>query len=395
MEKVSGLSRLSTQVVTFASLISGNKERYGVILMNEVVKTIVTNPIVLKMINHYEKKLSQGKVKVLLYHRISPINTNWSLKPIHPKDFDEQIKFIKENYTIIPLAKLKEYLNKKEEIQQRKYAVITFDDGYKDNYLYAYPILKKYGVPATFFITSGMIGTNQLFWWDRVGYAIYHTNLKQIQIKEFGLFSLNSYKDRKAAIKRINTQLKQVPEDVKNNIINHLWEECKLSEVIDIRDNLAMSWEDILDMKADQYDFGAHSMNHPILTNLTLEQLEWQIRDSKKILEENLKMKVNSFAYPNGTRNDYNQTAMDLLRQEGFDYAVTTLCGFNNDTTDCYQLKRVDCGTSLKILQFKISALYCKLEDIKASLNQSVSLMHFYFKKDGETADAISGYNTK
>ena len=85
-------------------------------------------------------------------------------------------------------------------------AIVTFDDGYKDNYIYAYPILKKYQIPATIFLTYDYIGQDDLFWWDQIGYIIDHSRNKHIDIKNLGIFSLA---DRKKKLSCIHFLLKK------------------------------------------------------------------------------------------------------------------------------------------------------------------------------------------
>ena len=103
-----------------------------------------------------------------------------------------------------------------------KAVVITFDDGYKDNYLYAYPILKKHRIPATIFLATGHIDTGKLFWWDKVSYVIRHTNVGQLNLGELGTYSVQSDLDRFHTNFIITEGLKKLPNVRKNLLIEKL-----------------------------------------------------------------------------------------------------------------------------------------------------------------------------
>jgi peptidoglycan/xylan/chitin deacetylase (PgdA/CDA1 family) len=328
-------------------------------------------------LNFYEKEFAKNQVKVIMYHRVSPQNENWCLRPLQPMDFEEHIKFLKQNYTIIPLVKLKDYCIKEDIGNNKKNLVIsTFDDGYKDNYLYAYPILKKHNVSATFFLTSGLIDTKDLFWWDQVGYLIYNTKEKQIKVTGLGEYTLNSEKDKLTIKSNIIAKLKRMENERKNQIIEELWNKCKLSKDRELNEHMIMSWDDIAEMKNDGFDFGAHTVDHPIMTNLALKELRRQIIDSKTTIQQKLNTRITAFAYPNGTIKDFDESIIHLLHNEGFEYAVTTVPGFNKQPSDFFKLNRVSGDGDLKMLQLKLSIFYCRLANIRIKFSDICKLQN-------------------
>ncbi len=119
------------------------------------------------------RKITNSQVAILLYHRISPAEDTYH-RPLDPVSFREQIKYIADNFKILGLEQLAGMIRSGRSLPE-KAAVITIDDGYRDSYDYAYPILQEYEVPATVFVVTGNLDNRELFWWDRVEYILKHT----------------------------------------------------------------------------------------------------------------------------------------------------------------------------------------------------------------------------
>jgi peptidoglycan/xylan/chitin deacetylase (PgdA/CDA1 family) len=268
------------------------------------------------------RKLTKSQVAVLMYHRVCPRNDNWSLDPLSPQGFEKQMEYFCRNFEVISLAELSRYL------QQRKYlpekaVVITFDDGYKDNYLYAYPIIKKYHIPATIFLTTGHIGTGRLFWFDKVGYIIQHTSVNNLDLGKFGNHARKSNIDNLHTKVTIIERLKRMPEEEKNFLIERLLSISRITNIpTDVGKELILTWDEVKEMSNDGVDFGAHSVSHPILTNIPLEQAKMEILQSKKDIEEELSKEVIAFSYPNG---DFNSEISKFIQESGFTCAVSVL----------------------------------------------------------------------
>ncbi|MFC2002761.1 polysaccharide deacetylase family protein [Chloroflexota bacterium] len=267
------------------------------------------------------RKLTKSQVAILMYHRVCPLKNNWGLEPISPQDFESQIEYFCRNYEILPLGELVQYVQQKNSFPE-KAVVITIDDGYKDNYLYAYPILRRYHIPATVFLTTGHIGKGNLFWFDKVSYIIQHTTVNQISLDELGSYSLQSELDKSHAGLIITERLKRLPEERKNLLIEKLLSISGVDIPVDLGKELILSWDEIKEMSSGGIHFGAHSVNHPILTNMPLEQAEWEIAQSKKDIEEKLGKEVTAFSYPNG---DFSSEIAKFIKESGFTCAVSVL----------------------------------------------------------------------
>ena len=304
------------------------------------------------------RKLTKSQVGILLYHSVSPSHANWNLKPLNPPSFERQMEYLRQNYEILPLDRLVQYIRQGTPLPE-KAVVITFDDGYKDNYLYAYPILVKHGIPATIFITTGHIGSSKLFWFDEVKYLVQLTPLNQLDLDELGSYPLRTEADRFRNSLIISRKLRKLPEESKRGLIGKLINTCQ----VDIPDNLGealfLSWDEVREMSEDGISFGAHTVTHPVLTNLPLERARWEIVQSKKDIEEELGKEVTAFAYPFGL---FNAEIAGLVKESVFTSAVTTESELVNRMANPYELPRI--GTVGDFNKFKVvfSGLYQDLQ---------------------------------
>lgn len=209
---------------------------------------------------------------ILNYHSIHPVH-KFATKP---DDFEKQMEYMVMNFKIISLHDLYEIRTSKKDISG-KFCVLTFDDGYEDNYEYAFPILKKFGINATIFLTTGFINGEV----DIAKRDIIYGGLKPLK------------------------------------------------------------WEQILRMKAEGLSFGCHTHTHPILSDISLNDAENEIIYSKEILEKRLNETIKMFAYPLGQRRTFNTSIADLLRKHGFESACSTIWGCDNSYTDIFGLHRI------------------------------------------------------
>lgn len=295
---------------------------------------------------------SNSKVAVLTYHRICNKNDDWSLNPLPVKSFKEHLKFLTNSYNIISLDDLVDLMTKKEPIHE-KTVVLTFDDGYKDNYINAYPLLRKYEIPATIFLTSKLIGSGELVWADKVGYIIYNSSIDQIKIDELGEYSLGSKFEKYQTFSDIKRKLVNRTELEKSSFIDKLANLCQVEIPKDAGCELMLSWDEVREMNENNIDFGAHTINHPVLPKLTPKEAKWEILESKKVLEENLQKKVTHFSYPYGT---FNQDVVNIIRELNFKSAVTLNQNLiNTKKDDLYTLSRMDGFADLNFLKLFLS----------------------------------------
>ncbi|MFC1938434.1 polysaccharide deacetylase family protein [Chloroflexota bacterium] len=303
------------------------------------------------------RALNQPQVAILMYHSVGTQENLGTVPIIRPHDFEDQIAYLCRWFEIMPFDKLVQCVQSKGGLPKRA-AVITFDDGYKDIYLYAYPILKRYNVPATIFLTTGHIGTANPFWWDKVGYIIKNTKQATFELDELGAYSLRSNGSRLKTISRIVEGLKKVEDEKKELLIERLMTTLGMQLPANLGKELILSWDDVREMNDGDIAFGAHSITHPILTKLSLKQAEYEIVQSKKDIEEKLNRVVTAFSYPNGQFSDFNSQIKKILKKSSFTCAFTTIPRMITPGIDLYELPRIDPGWDFNTFKVGLSGLY-------------------------------------
>ena len=181
--------------------------------------------------------------------------------------FIEQIKWLKQNVKILSEKELIDVLDAKRAPSGLN-VLITFDDGYRDNYTLAYPALKKLNVPAIFFIPTNLINTRQVGWWDIIAYLIKNTKKPYI-IFEDKKFLLHV--ERKKTIEFFNNKMKLEKAEKTANLLKTLAEVCEVDMPdFDKQDSQLMTWEQIREVSKNNISIGAHTHTHRVLSTLDL-----------------------------------------------------------------------------------------------------------------------------
>jgi peptidoglycan/xylan/chitin deacetylase (PgdA/CDA1 family) len=272
----------------------------------------------------------------LIYHRVlaneDPLN-NWDPTDL---EFEDQIRALSTCFTMLPLGEALERLA--SESLPPSAACVTFDDGYADNVAVALPILKKHGVPATFFVATGYLDGGRM-WNDTVIEAIRASGLAEIDLHEWGVgvLALGDVQARRRAIRTILDKLKQVPAAER---------EARAMELESMANarlprDLMMRTEQVSALRAAGMEIGAHSVTHPILTQVSYAAARKEIAESRERLSAILREPVSFFAYPNGRPGrDYTAEHVAMVRELGFRAAVSTAWGVATRHCDWFQLPR-------------------------------------------------------
>ena len=291
------------------------------------------------LLKHFQK----NRVIILMYHRFSdkaePFKT-------HQSAFENQVKFLKKNFSFISLKHYSEILEKKRENLPRNPIILTIDDGYQDNYTFAYPILKKYSVPATIFLTTDFISKKAWLWPNKLEFILKSSSRKVFYFplgKKAVQFSVDDFKNWHNTQLAIFNYCRTLPDKEKDQTLNKLARRLKVSVPEKTQgDFQPLSWDQIREMGNHLVHFGSHTCSHPILSRLTTEQLQYELIQSKLDLEENISSGVRLFCYPNGQIEDINYEAIQAVKSAGYRCAVTTVNGFNNiEKTNLFLLKRI------------------------------------------------------
>ncbi len=267
-------------------------------------------------------------VLILNYHRIgdrrhSLLDRNlWSATD---EDFDIQIATIAKQFDVIGLADLEGALKK----PNGRFVMVTFDDGYRDNYTNAYPILKSHGVPATFFITTGFLDVPKVPWWDEIAWMVRTTPLDALDVNPWTSTPVPfDEPEREVAIGRLLSVFKGLPNEVTEDYLDFLAEALGTGRCPSrIARELWMTWDMIREMRNNEMTFGGHTVTHPILSNQSSQDQDWEVGECKRRLVEELNEPIEAFSYPVGGRSSFNAFTRAALMNHGFRWAFTYVGG--------------------------------------------------------------------
>ena len=274
--------------------------------------------------------LNPDMLTVLNYHRIcDPEGPDAFFKPnisATPEMFDAQLGYLEKNFNVISVKDLVAWLDGERELPEHA-ALITFDDGYKDNYLNAFPALKRRFLPAVIFLATGYIENNRPFYWDLLAYAMMQTNNDNLSLRIGGTFDWETEDEKKKNIRPLVEALKYLAEDQKLQAVNEAIQKLDVAIPDELFDDLFLSWDDVRVMVKDGIEMGGHTVNHPILTRVPPEIALNEIVGSKKKIEAEIGRRVLSFAYPNGQQGDYNKRMKAYVKKAGYETAFSLRSG--------------------------------------------------------------------
>ncbi len=289
-----------------------------------------------------EARNSKKSITILAYHKITDTNEGLSLST-SIATFKKQLQYIVRHYKIVSLKQAIGFLRSRA-LLPGKMAVITFDDGTKDIFLNAFPFLKESKIPATIFLTIDPIEKHKLLWFDFIPIVIKNSRRKTLDLQEFGMgkYLINSREEKELATERIVKSAKKMNKELREKLCESLQNKLSISdeELKGAADEEILTWEEIRQMRDAGIEIGAHTMSHTILTNLPLEEARLEICESKRIIEDKLRERVELFAYPNGSSSDFNDNIIRILKENNFQGACTLMNGNSND--DVFALHRVN-----------------------------------------------------
>ena len=251
---------------------------------------------IFRFINKISQQYPIQGVPILLYHRVGTAED--CKRPVTcttVEKFEEQIQYLKgTGYHFASINEVVNYVKGKGALSSKSVAV-TFDDGYADNYVHAFPILRRYGAKATIFVNTAFIG-------------------------------------REVPLKISQNTFVEVPKERADAVFRFL------------------SWDEIKEMYQGGIDFQPHCHTHPDLVKLEAELAKDELIRSKRILEETLGERRDFFSYPFGR---YNNTVISLLKEHGFKAALAVRPGIAKPAMDVYTLPRTCVDSGFSLARFK------------------------------------------
>jgi peptidoglycan/xylan/chitin deacetylase (PgdA/CDA1 family) len=236
--------------------------------------------------------------------------------------FEQHLEFYNQEFTVISVEQLIDKIEANEVID-KKYAVITFDDGYIDNYTVAFPLLKKHQTPAAFYIATDYLDEPHIPWWDEVAWLVRHSNINTIKLKSWQKpvdISKGSIVHKVRAVLR---EIKQEQERTMADKIAELEVICQCRMPEDLRaSSLFMNWQQAKEMSDNNMHIGSHTLSHTILSHLSEAVQETEITKSKAKIEAFLKKETTSIAYPVGGKNAFTTTTQALAKKANNNFII-------------------------------------------------------------------------
>jgi peptidoglycan/xylan/chitin deacetylase (PgdA/CDA1 family) len=296
----------------------------------------------------YERLVGRS-LTILAYHRVLPAEQKVAYfdpeLAVTPETFREHCVVLGKHYTVLPLAAAVDALKTepRTSLSDRPLAAVTFDDGYRDNLIYAAPVLEQNGLRATFFPVADLVGSNVPPWYDRAARALMSLARRGSIDKiwreleqEYSLGTSFSWKQRPAPVNDAIAASKRLGPDQRKALLQRV--EMEAGRTADWRtEDLIMDFTELRRLDAQGHEIGSHGCSHEILTGLGDARLVHEVTDSRKLLEAGLDRSVRSFSYPNG---NVDERVSRAVQNAGYQFAVTTETGSNNEPDNPYLLKR-------------------------------------------------------
>ena len=269
------------------------------------------------------RRLSRRTPRVLMYHRFAwePSSGFTSLEC-----FRRQVRHIKQHYNPMTLGHLIHAIENEGHAPPNT-VVITIDDGYRDFYEIAFPVLKEEGVPATLFVATGFIDRALWLWPDQVRWLLERAE----EIPEsvvIGRVTLApgrlTRETRDTNWTQLINHLLKVPDEEKHRLIEELATELGLTLPVEAPQAFqSANWDEIREIHEGGIEIGGHTVTHPSLGQVDRQQAEREIVGCRDAIERHLGHRPRSFCYPNGQREDYTPEAKHIVQEAGFSAAVT------------------------------------------------------------------------
>tara|TARA_B100000519_G_C14260974_1_gene447946 strand:- start:1024 stop:2001 length:978 start_codon:yes stop_codon:yes gene_type:complete len=303
-----------------------------------------------KSLKNFNNRIND-ELTILLYHGVTSSKSkgieNYSGKHILKDQFYKQMKYLKENCHVLSIEEYI-YLRDNKDSLPQKSVIISFDDGFENNYSDAAPILNDLNLEAVFYISSGVIGTELMFWVDILEDCInlYADRQLKITLDTSVEFDMNTNQQKIIALEKIKSFLKASDKVNRERIVNKIQELTQIVPSVSHASNYTkLTWKQLKEMHSNElFIIGGHSLYHDILTNFEGEQLEREIRKSIEILELNLNSKIQHYSYPEGQKEHYNEESIKILKDCGIICSPSAIVGLNKMEQDLFNLRRVMVG---------------------------------------------------
>jgi len=318
-------------------------------------------------LNRLFRTLNAHKWRILMYHGVTATGLDQYCWTILDRDsFAWQMDYLRAHYSVQSAQALLD--EGKNDTRHR--AVITFDDGLRNTYTDAWPILKERKLQAVCFVLPGLSDTSCLIWADEIYQLLVHCVTVRPDLSRFGLEGIVLDRSLKGYEKQINLllqALKTMPHGRQWEVLSYLRTLGTHGTRVNSGPFALMSLEEIKELsESDEFEICPHSQTHPILSSLDRNGQEKEIDTCLAALRARQIPYIGLFAYPNGRPEDFNEYTIELLRSRGLKAALTSIDGHWTPQTDQFRIPRIAIGAGVSRWEFKarLSGFYYSLKHI-------------------------------
>lgn len=299
----------------------------------------------------------RGRVAILTYHRVLPpaeLHRHYVQPGMYVRAdvFETQMRFVKEHFDLLSLSELLARWQHGGLDANRAYCAVTFDDGWLDNYRYAYPVLRRLRIPATIFLVTGFVGTDQWFWPDRLAYALVCRRLRAGAASARAQLELEieSAIERWKRMRR--TDIEQELEQLRWSV-GARWP----------RERMVVNWAEVEEMSSSGISFGSHSVSHAILAREDAGMAWREIHGSLHELRQRRINHVPVFCYPNG---EHSENLICQVQAAGYQAAVASIPGCEGlKPSGLFTLRRIavhnDVSDTVPLFSFHLAGIERRL----------------------------------
>jgi len=329
----------------------------------EKAASILSPPLYYSQLHRLTSPIYGGMGQILMFHRVLPVSDrprihNHKSLEITPEQLERVIVFFKKrDYEFISLDDLSR--RRGEFPGKRKFVVFTFDDGYVDNYQYAYPVFKKHNVPFTIYVATCLPDSQAVLWWYLLEDIVLNRGQLQLEVEGKKVsFRSETMKEKEIAFNKIRNWFALADEKRLLALVGSLFSGNEDAISAKTRE-LSLTWQQIIELSQDPLvTIGSHTVNHFPLDSLTTEKSTYEIAQSKKIIESHIDKEVKHFCYPLGS---HGKKEIEILKNTTYTTSTTIKMAniFPENLEHPFSLPRIMINslTTDKILSLQINGL--------------------------------------
>lgn len=295
------------------------------------------------------RSLLRRDLRILAYHRVlehvEPDGFSFDVDLISAsaEDFRQQMLHVRDHFIPLRFDQVLSYVDADQRLPEGA-VLVTFDDGYDDNYRVAFPILRDLGMSAMFFVSTGHIDTGEPYIYDWLVHMVCTTTASVLHAPELGAeweipVSLG---ERRGLASRLLDRLKSLDDAGQSALIGRLEQEWGLPRAVGHEDCRPMTWDQLREMSRDGMEIGSHGVGHRMLAKLPTPQMTEEVLESKSTLERELGIPAHVMSYPVGGHDAFDTETVEAVRAAGFRMACSYVTGSSEFAAESrYSMRRL------------------------------------------------------